>query len=279
MKNITPIVSKADIHDHVRSLWKTDIFRNSHEKQGFIHHNVEQFAWLPRLFCEMSNDHLERSHFATWWGALTHRDDYTNPYVHDLYWLHEFYHAAHMPYVPGIGKIAFDDKMQRNELEASVTSEIQVYFELPELRALSFDHPIYADRFLDDPDMQALWKTNRPVAVETIRSQRRDVMVSKPEHQMDLTERWIRRFAEQNAVYSITWTDRYLDIEKRMQALQVGTASGFRKEALMLHQRWIENEAAKDATDNIPFRQEAELFAPFYWANKELYQKAMASKG
>lgn len=276
MKNLQVIVEKADIHTFVAGLWKTDLFRAQHaDTNSFVWRAVERFAWLPRFFAETTNDHVERSHFSTWWGVIMLRDDYTNPIIHDLYLLHEFYHAAHMPYLPGVGKIAFDEKMQRNELEASVMSEIQVYFELPGLREQSFDHAIYADRFLDDPNMKALWAANRDVAIETIRTVRRDVMLSKPEHQMDITERWIRRFAEQNAIYSITWGDRYCEVEARMAGFQIDAAHD-RTHAAAHHLHWLTQEAAKDPIDNIPFRQEGELFAEFYWANKEKYSKAMA---
>jgi hypothetical protein len=275
MKNLQAVVEKEDIRAFVGGLWKTDLFREQHATEGsFVWRAVERFSWLPRFFAEATNDHIERSHFSTWWGVIMLRDDYDNPFIHDLYLLHEFYHAAHMSYIPGIGKVAFDEKMQRNELEASVMSEIQVYFEMPELRALSFDHVIYADRFLKNANMQALWASNRDVAIETIRTVRRDVMLSKPEHLMDITERWIRRFAEQNAIYSITWSDRYLEVEERMYAFQI-EASHSRARAAENHTHWLVTEAAKDEIDNIPFRQEGELFATFYWANKEKYSKAM----
>lgn len=284
MKYIEEIVQREDIHRFVFDLWKTDLFKrshgsfisNPHAENGFVGRVVDQFAYLPRFFGETSNDQLERSHFSTWWGVIMLRDDYDNPYIHDLYLLHEMYHAGTMPYVPGIGKEAFDEKMQRNELEASVMSEILVYFEMPELRALSFPYPIYADRYLDDPRMVALWKSNRVVARETIRAQRRNVMVSKPENEMDTTERWIRRFAEQNAVYSITWGHRYPEIEQRMADFQVAALKD-RNAAMKEHRDWIMTEARRDKVDGIPFRQEAVLFAPFYWANKARYSEEMAA--
>ena len=40
--------------------------------------------------------------------------------------------------------------------------------------------------------------------------------------------------------------------------------------------RWLRQQAESDPADGIPFRQEAELFCPFYWANKERYAKDMA---
>jgi hypothetical protein len=270
VKNIVPLVDRDDIHDYVGRLWKTEIFQESHRNGGFVYKLVDQFAWLPRLFAEESNDRLERAHFSTWWNVIMIRDDYSNPFIHDLYYLHEMAHAATMPYVPGIGRAAFDEKMQRNELEASVLSEIQVYFEMPNLRKSSFDHVIYADRFLNRPEMRGLWEGNPRVAIETIRSMRRDVMVSKPEELLDNTEKWIRRFALQNDAYSITWAENYNEVECAMARLQYESAFD-RDDALKVHVDWL----AENSTDGIPFKEEAELFTPFYWANKARYEAAM----
>lgn len=275
MKNLRLCATRQEVHQYVADLWRTESFRASHRTRGFIYDVIQKFAWMPRIFAETSNDQLERAHFSTWWNVFMHRTDYTNDTIHDLYWLHEFYHASSMPYIPGIGKQAFNEKMQRNELEASVLSEIQVYFEMPALREASFNHPIYADRFLGDPMMHALWRGNREVAVETIRARRRDVMVSKPFNEMDLTEQWIRRFAEQNDAYSIAWSDRYLEVEARMAVLQFESQSD-RVGAARDYFDWITAEAARDPIDNIPFRQEAELFCPFYWSNKARYAQAVA---
>lgn len=276
MKNLRGIAEKAEIIDFVGSLWKTDLFKSAHQDEGsFVRGIVNEYAYLPRLFAESSNDKLERAHFSTWWGVLMLRNDYENPYIHDLYLLHEMYHAGTMPYIPGIGRDAFAEKMQRNELEASVMSEIQVYFEMPELRALSFPHPIYADQFLEDDHMVSLWNSNRSVARETIRTIRRDIMTSKPEHLMSLTEVWVRRFVDQNTVWALIWTARYNEIEYRMSRLQ-DTSSYDRKLALQEHIDWLTRECARDAVDNVPFREEAEMFEPFVAANKREYDKAMA---
>ena len=274
MKIVDLIESRADIHDYVASLWKTDAFRESHKKGGFVHGVVDQFSIMPRLFCETTNDRLERAHFSTWWNGMMKRDDYTNPTVADLYWLHEMNHAGTMVYVPNIGRTAYDEKMERNELESSALSEIQIYFEMPDLRAASFNHPIYADRFLQNPDMQELWKADKVAAIETIRMMRRDVMVSKPEHELDLTERWIRKFTLQNRVYSDTWADRYKEVENHMYEFRIAAIAN-RHDALLMHRDWLETEAGKDKVDHIPFREEAELSTAFYWKNKRNYSRDM----
>ena len=106
---------------------------------------------------------------------------------------------------------------------------------------------------------------------------RRHVMISKPEHEMDLTEIWIRRFADQNQAYNVVWSDRYTEIENAMAALQTRTALGHRGEVVSQFQAWLEAEADRDREDCIPFREEAALFSPFYWTNKRKYAEAMSS--
>ncbi len=277
MKNIISLSSKADIHEFVRDLWKSPMFRKSYDERGYIYQITDRFAWLPRIFAETKNDYLERAHFATWWNVIMLRDDYDNPVISDLYYLHEMTHAMSMPYVPGIGRAAFDEKMQRNELEASVLSEIAIYLAMPGLRQNSFDHTIYADRFLTSK-MENLWEANQEVALEILRTARRDVMVSKPEHLMDESEIWIRRYSDQNTAYGVVWSDRYDEVETHMADLQTITAAGGRKEALEAYMGWLMEEAGRDRIDGIPFRLEAELFSPFYWANKQKYKEAMSAK-
>lgn len=274
MKNLQVFVEPDRIQSYVFGLFRSDLFREN--SGSFVHSLVADFARVPRMFAEMTNPELENSHFSTWWNVIMLRE-YSNPVVADLYLLHEMYHASTMPYVPGIGKAAFDEKMQRNELEASVMSEIMIYFAQPGLRSLSSFPHLYADRFLDDPRMVSLWQNSPTVATETIRSIRRDVMVSKPEHLMDVTERWIRRFAEQNAVYSITWANSYLEVETRMADFHYEVSTIGPKAAAERHAHWIAERAENDWIDNIPFRQEAALFAPFYWANKQRYSSEMAA--
>lgn len=276
MKNLHGIADKNDIIDFIGSLWKTELFQKAHaDPNSYVSGVVNEYAYLPRMFAESSNEQLERAHFSTWWGVLMLRDDYDNPYIHDLYLLHEMYHAGKMPYIPGIGREAFAEKMQRNELEASVMSEVQVYFEMPELRALSFSYPIYADQFLNNDRMVNLWKSNRSVARETIRTIRRDIMTSKPEHLLSLTEVWVRKFVDQNTIWALIWTSRYNEIEYRMSMLQE-RSSYDRAGALQEHLDWLTRECARDVVDNVPFREEAELFEPFVAANKREYAKAMA---
>lgn len=269
MKNAELVYDRADIHAYMRALWKSDIFRDSHITGGFIHQKVEEFAWLPRVFAEMSEEWLEKAHFSSWWNVMMHRE-YDNPVIHDLYWLHEMYHATHMPYVRNIGFSSFCEKMQRNELEASVLSEIEIYLALPELREQSFPYPIYADRFLNREWQDFYW-ANPSMVRETIRTIRRNLMSDKLVDDMDDVERWVRKFADQNAIFNKVWFERYYMIENHMAEFQTISLSD-RREALVSHWEWLEDNMNPMS---IPFSEEAEAFALHYWQNKKAFEASL----
>ena len=98
MKNPVILTDAQAIHRHVHALWRSEAIRASHADGGFIHDIVEQFAGLPRLFCDSTDERLERAHFCSWWGVTMNRT-YDNPAIEDLYRLHEMFHAAFMPYL------------------------------------------------------------------------------------------------------------------------------------------------------------------------------------
>ena len=52
MKNPVILTEAQEIHRHVHGLWRSAAIRASHAEGGFIHDIVEQFAGLPRLFCD-----------------------------------------------------------------------------------------------------------------------------------------------------------------------------------------------------------------------------------
>lgn len=268
MKNVVYLDSREAIIDHVSALWQTDLIRNS----PAVKKVVERFAGLPRVFADMSDDRLETAHFSTWWNVIMRRHGYTNPYIHDLYYLHEIYHAATMPYASGLNRATFDEKMQRNELEASVFTEIQIYFEIPELRAHTFDHFIHADTFLNDPHMVAMWKHNSEMAVDEIRLRRRNTMIGNGAN--DEAARWVGIFDAQNAAHTAIWTGRYDEIESHMAsvvecAMVDGMASAANK-----HRDWL--EAKMGDGNGIPFIEEATMFSPIYWTNKARFNASVA---
>ncbi len=276
--SIQVLVEPADIHAYVRKLWKTDLFRQSHDAGGFIAKVVDEYAALPRFFFESSDKELETSHFSTWWSGIQLRQ-YDNDTIHDLYYLHEMKHAGDMKFAAGLEFENFKNKMQNNELEASVCSEIRAYFEMPGLRKMSFPYEIYADRFLADPKTQQRWAANPERLMDELKLYRRNVLTSQSPQ--DKVEYWIRKFASQNEAWAHIWSHHYDLVEQAMVRLRDRCEAGDRAGAIRDHLKWLlSDEIAKGG--DIPFPGEAKAMAGIYWLNKAVYadefNKPMARK-
>ncbi len=265
MKNIKPIVNPADIHDHVKSLWHLDMFRDSHEKGGFVFDIVDRFARLPRFFFDMSDERAERAHFSVWWSGVHYRS-YDKPSCNDLYLLHELAHGADMIHAKGFSHEGFVRKMQDNEFSASVATEIMVYFALPELRQLTFPHEIYADRYLKDPLYQAKWRHDPQRLTSELYYRRREAMFNPAKG--DKIEKWLSDFMPQNNTWHMIWKPKYALIENRMEDFAQEALAGRGEDALKRHIDWLlSDEIAKGGA--VPFPEEAAAFAEIYWKNRE----------
>ena len=277
MKNVLVLTQPDEIHSYARKLWRTGSFRTSHDNGGLVHGVIDKLASLPRYFYERSDNRLETGHFTSWWGGIQLRpDDYKQDGVHDLYYLHEMYHAATMPAIPGLTYGTFLQKIGNNEGNASVCSEITAYFAMPDLRKQSFNFEIYVDRFLNNPVYQALWNNNPDEFIQTMKYTRRNVMHPQYEPQ-DLPEKWIHQFADQNKKAAAVWRESYNDIEKatwqlRVDALDSDTGP---VKAMDNFMNWLTTDEITQGSD-IPFPNEALDFADIYWDKKEEYSKEVA---
>src|SRR5262245_36008902 len=222
MKSIVALASPRQVHDHVHGLWRTDIFRRSHDDDdGFVRAIIDRFAALPRVFYDMTEPEIEASHFSVWFNAIAHRPWYDNDAVSDLYYLHEFKHAAGMTYQDGIAWNRWFTKMVANEFEASFCTELQAYFDLPGLREGSFPFDIWADRLLGDEALMVHWRRcdkRDSTAVASfwapLRARRKEVMV-KPDP-FDFIELQIRAYVEQNLEWVRIWQRSYPTVESHM---------------------------------------------------------------
>lgn len=273
MKSVVLLASPRSIHDHVRALWRTDQFRRSHDAGGFVHEIIERFAALPRLFYDMSEPDIEASHFSVWFNAIAHRRWYDNDAVSDLYYLHEYKHAAGMTYQDGMPWNRWFTKMVSNEFEASFCTEVQAYIELPGLRERSFPFDIWADRFLRDAAVMDQWvacdKGDAAALAEfwrPLRDRRKDVMV-KPDP-FDFIELQIRAYVDQNLEWVRIWQRNYPLVEAHMSQMIGAVTNGVEWATLLgSHQQWL----AERSDRAVPFRPEAEEFAQVYHTNKARY--------
>jgi hypothetical protein len=249
MKDLVVLRTRSEVADHVRGLWRTDVFRSS----AYVARWVDRLAF-PMVFADMTDTELEYPHFATWFGLTYHRT-YTEPAVSDLYYLHEIVHAALLEYEPGPLFTAWYRRMNGIELSASLETECYVYLSVPGARDLSFRDEIWADRYLGGPSR--LGDSLRDV----IRQDRYKAM-QHPDP-MDYCEQQIAAYARQNFEWANTWKvaapsgrPAFLEVEEHMSGLRTGRVT------LDDHVRWLQRHG------EIPFPDQARLFAPVYWNAK-----------
>jgi hypothetical protein len=278
--------SPADIHAYVDALWSDGPIRRSHRTGGLVHRLVDRFAAVPRLFFAASDQHHEWTHFSPWWGAIL-LCDYDNPTIRDLRYLHEIYHAATIPHIAGLRQGAMAARSFANEREASTFTEIAIYLELPELRPLSFPHPIFADRFLfpdgdlGRPDAVLLdrWRGDRRQVFGELMFRRLDVVLARPE-EIDPTDPqlvWLRRYAEQGDAWADVWRDRHGEVDAAMIRLRDETRGGDRQGAAQRWRDWLLSDAVTGGGD-IPFGAEARRFRTTFDDLLASYDAAMASR-
>ena len=239
----------------------------------------DRFADLPRFFfdaneeAEVDGYPIETGHFSSWWGGMQRRT-YNNDAISDLYFIHEMQHTGSMVYIADLQFEAFKEKMFRNELEASVCSEIRAYFEMPTLREKSFSQEIFADRFLNNPYYQVRWKNDPARLIEEFKLLRRNVMVSQNSN--DLMEKWIHNFSTQNDAWAGFWYHRYNQVEKAMIRLRDECETIGRKSAMDNFMSWLTSPEITSGT-SIPFYREARGFGGMYANNKKAYDEDVAA--
>ena len=247
---------------------------------------VEHFARVPRFFYHASEPRIEWTHFSTWWGGIL-LCDYDNPAIRDLRYLHEMYHASTMPYLRHGNVPTFEAKNLRNEREASTFTELAIYLELPDLRPLTFEHPIFADRLIypegdftrPDPVLMERWRTEPELVFQELMYERARVIWAEP-GEVDLDDPqivWLRRYGEQGAHWVRVWSRRFQLVEDSMLDLYAQSRAGKRGDAAQRHLDWLlSQEIAGGST--VPFREEAVAFRDSFDRLIEEYDRAMAER-
>ncbi len=288
LDQIDLLTKTGDVHDYVMALWTDGPIRRSHQSGGLVHDIVDRFARLPRLFYRPSDQRLEWTHFSAWWGAIL-LCDYDNPHIRDLRYLHEIYHSATMPYAKNLNLAGLEEKNFYNERQASTFTEMAIYLECPDLRPLTFEHPIFVDRFLfptedfskPDPTLISRWRNDRQDMSKGVFKEllaARAYVVEAPDDKIDKDDPqtiWLRRYGEQGQNWLNVWKDRYQLVENAMIALAENTQSIGKKAAGEAHLRWLLSPEISDKTD-IPFHAEAELFRSNFDTLISLYDNAMS---
>lgn len=281
------LVERREIHEFMRGLWTPDgPIAKSHDEGGYVWDIVDQFADLPRIFAQASDLHNEWTHYSPYWG-VTLFADYENTHIRDLRYIHEIYHGATQPYQPeGLRNLAtLEMKNFDNEADASTVSELEIYLALPELRALSFPHPILIDRILfpggnfskPDEGLIQRWKERPGEVFRDLKYTRASVVLAK-DNEVDMDDpviEWLRRYPEQKHNWLDIWSERYGEVEDAMLRLRNNVRTIGRQAALDAHLAWLKSVSDK----GIPFYKEAVTFRKSYDRLIEAYNQKMRAQG
>ena len=251
-----------------------------------MHALVERFAQAPRIFFRSDAPAVEWTSFSPWWSAIM-LAEYDNPAIRDLRYLHEIFHAATMPYARGMNLATMAARNAQNEREASTFSEVAVYLEMPELRELTFPHPIFADRLLyhggdrasPDARLRERWRTQRETVFQELLYARLGVVMAEDD-EIDATDpqiTWLRRYPEQGLIWNEVWRDRHHLVDDAMVTLRERTELDS-VDAGRRHLDWLLSPAITDG-GTIPFRREAEAFRRSFDTLIASYDVAMTAAG
>lgn len=257
MKNLIVLDDAAEIEKYVLGLFRSAPFQNSE----WVTDWVQRFAKHPAVFAEMSQPELETPHFGTYFG-MTYLRTYDEPAVSDLYYMHEIAHAVLLTYQPDLIFTSWYRRMNATEFAASLETEGYAYVHLPALREISFKDEIWADRFLGG-------QRRLGAQLFDIMRQERFKAMQHPDP-MDYCEQQIAAYARQNFEWAGCWRldsecegrqrPAYLHVEEHMARLRS------KELPVSAHVKWLEQWG------EIPFLDQARLFAPVYWNNKLSYR-------
>lgn len=301
MKNVVKLTDPDEIREHIYGLWRTDLFREQQRLEGsYIHTAVENFTHFPRMFFEMSQPDLETAHFSVWWSCVPwrrHRADgkswYKQPAISDLYYLHEIIHGGLMRWTSGIPFNRWYDEAVVNEFTASLATEVNVYLEYPELRPMTFDHDIWADRFLNN---EGFVKSYRTLITESSAPRGMNLFPMDTDSQrmykylfgerkramtdpdpFNWLELQIHKFIRSNMEWAMMWRHRYQEIEDTMAKLQARVDSGADWNLVVGDLLdWLRANSQCD----VPFLREAETFSHVYHSTRDTHgNRAIETSG
>ncbi|MEY4723639.1 MAG: hypothetical protein RLZZ324_1152 [Candidatus Parcubacteria bacterium] len=227
--------------------------------------------WIAKLcaavpFVWVTSKKLTSGHFGTYFGASELRK-YANPYIQDLYWLHELTHIRTYAYIARHDYLPWTEAMFLSEMESSLTSECFAYLNIPGLRDKTFQHPIWADRFMTPAVRQDASRFHNGIRdlSDKMRAARRRV-INDPDP-ADFLEQQIANYGRQNWAWYRIWRK------------PAGIASDLRKPAYLVvedhmsmsdrderHQDWLESVSLRTTQlgDVMPFARQAAEFKAIY---------------
>ncbi len=251
MKNISEFHGQP-LLDYIGSLWKTDEFKQAHKDQNSeVFKVIKEACRYPLWFYEMS-DPIERTQFSSWWRHIQIRH-YDIPAVTDLYYYHELCHISkhysnHMDYV---SPSTWQENVFKEELFASMESEVFVYWYMHTLRDKTFSFEIWADRFPIPPNDAV-----KTYGAKWSAMNERERIFKDPDFS-DPIEMGIHKYYAQNLVWCNYWKEKYNEINWNVSKLKFHCFDNEYPQSTIAD---FENYIANNTTEGVAFRRETKLF-------------------
>jgi hypothetical protein len=215
-------VVQEDLYDYIMDLWSTKEFKTAFaNKNSYLRFVLDKFMKYPRGFL---NPHLpiEKGHFTTWMNFIEKRN-YVNKYVQDLYYFHEIAHVAFMEYREYADESFYSwyDKMQNNELLASLSSEVFIYYFMAReglpIREKTFSFEIWYDSWIDffSKQKQVTFE-NYLEKFDEILTKRKVISLGFFDKSANDVEKQIARYAKQNFDWGLIWRENFMRVENVM---------------------------------------------------------------
>lgn len=235
----------------------------------FVTEEFKTSEWARGIYEDLdlvvTDDQLPPGHFGTYFGTVMRRT-YGNPYVQDLYHLHECVHRRTIGYNPSDSFMNWTRRMIRSETEASLVSECFAYLHIPGLREKTFAHEIWMDKH-----KQGMMQSENGTRLMEVAIRRRRLETLHAPLNDDYIEHQIWNYGQQNVQWCRIWADPvgYGEYEN-VPAFRVVEAHLSRPDWFEHHREWLASVSAPHHGMNVPFLRQAIAFQPFFErTNKE----------
>ena len=292
MENVKAYYTQKDAFKALKNIWQSDLFKKQMENpQSKLYKFIKEVSRFPFIQIDYSDRKYERPHHYAWMNILPTRS-YPNPYIHDLYVFHELWHKLTMKYfsrqLGDFNFFQFMKKMRENEIEASNMSEVVIYYWIPGLREKTFEHEIWADRFLNEkqsllqnlevPEIlkglsnQELYDHRYGFFLKALEDQRKRIVYANIDSLVDQIERQIKAYDKNNNEFMLIWQKNAEKIEMEISKFyEICDNPVFGKE--LERKKMATNHLLDFLYKNMknttyPFPDEAKAFAKIFYGFK-----------
>lgn len=264
MDNLRRLASAEEVNQFIADQWRTRDFKDSHLNGPYIKDVVGRVAEFPILVADVHGS-AERSQFLPMLGVLPLRpDEYQDrPFIADLYLMHELVHMGRLQHDESASVESWEKGICYNELQASLHSEVIVYFEMPSLRKQTFPFEIWADRFLENRvklhadylDNFDLFEQDKDLFWNSL-VEKRNIATFNP-IVGDQSEQLVSKYQSANREWLNIWRDKRLEVTGMMTKFRAMSLVD-RGDALDQLEAWLKEV---QGADSCPFYEKAAKFA------------------